>query len=173
MTFLVNHPPPLSGNNVSEKDIGWMQRALQLADRAQQNNEVPIGALLVVDDELISEAHNSPIAMNDPTAHAEILALRKGGEKLGNYRLLNATLYVTLEPCLMCAGAMVHSRIKRLVFGAADLKAGGVISQANVLDLPFLNHRVTYEGGVLAESCAHQLIQFFKNKRQMKEEKYK
>jgi len=158
---------------VSEKDIGWMQRALQLADRAQQNNEVPIGALLVVDDELISEAHNSPIAMNDPTAHAEILALRKGGEKLGNYRLLNATLYVTLEPCLMCAGAMVHSRIKRLVFGAADLKAGGVISQANVLDLPFLNHRVTYEGGVLAESCAHQLIQFFKNKRQMKEEKYK
>ena len=142
-----------------------MQQALALAEQAAREDEVPVGAVLVLDDQLIGSGYNHPIAKSDPTAHAEIAALRAGAEKIGNYRLLNATLYVTLEPCTMCAGAMVHSRIKRLVYGASDPRAGAVQSMEQVLDKPFLNHRVEYAGGLLAAECGEILSWFFKEKR--------
>ncbi|RDI44821.1 tRNA adenosine(34) deaminase TadA [Aquicella lusitana] len=150
----------------SERDNFWMQRAIQLAETAALQGEVPVGAVLVLNDEVIGEGYNCPISHADPTAHAEIVALRSGAKKLQNYRLPNATLYVTLEPCLMCAGAVVHARIKRLVYGAADPKAGAIVSMATVLNEPFLNHRVQHEGGLLAETCGHLLSQFFQARRQ-------
>lgn len=146
-------------------DQDWMQYAVNLAERAGQLNEVPIGAVLVLNDQVIGEGLNQPIAMHDPTAHAEIVALRAGGERVGNYRLLDAKLYVTLEPCIMCAGAMVHARIKELIFGATDPKAGAVVSKAQVLDHVFLNHRVSYQGGVCAKECGELLSNFFKARR--------
>lgn len=149
----------------SKQDEYWMQRALQLANLAAQANEVPVGAVLVLDNHAIAEAYNCPISTCDPTAHAEMMALRKGAEKIDNYRLVNTTLYVTLEPCIMCAGTMVHARIKRLVYGAADLKAGAIESKAHILDKPFLNHRISYAGGLLSESCGQMLSQFFQTKR--------
>lgn len=151
-----------------EQDIYWMQRALKLAEQAAVNNEVPVGAVLVLDNQVIGEGSNSPISHNDPTAHAEIIALRTGAEKIGNYRLLNTTLYVTLEPCLMCAGAMVHARIKRLVFGAVDTKAGAIESQSCALAYGYLNHRVEYVGSVLAEQCGAVLSEFFRERRSIK-----
>lgn len=147
------------------QDSDWMQQALLLAKKAEKVNEVPVGAVLVWNNEFIASGYNQPISKNDPTAHAEIIALRQGAEKIGNYRLLNATLYVTLEPCMMCVGAMVHARIQRLVFGAYDLKTGAVTSVATLLDAPFLNHKVQYQGGVLAQECGEILSNFFKSKR--------
>ncbi len=123
-------------------DEYWMRQALSLAQRAQEEGEVPVGALLVLDNQVIGEGWNRPIGRHDPTAHAEIMALRQGGAVLQNYRLLNATLYVTLEPCVMCAGAMVHSRIRRLVYGAADEKTGAVGSLVDILRHPGMNHQV-------------------------------
>lgn len=150
---------------MQKNDEHWMQQALRLAQHAQQQGEVPVGAILVHDDKLISEGCNQPISSNDPTAHAEIVALRQGAQFLQNYRLLNTTLYVTLEPCSMCAGAIVHARVKRVVFGAHDLRAGAVESVFNIFDSDKLNHRVSYIGGVLGADCLKVLQNFFKARR--------
>lgn len=147
-------------------DEYWMRQALQLALRAQEEGEVPVGALLVLDNQVIGEGWNRPIGRHDPTAHAEIMALRQGGSVLQNYRLLNATLYVTLEPCVMCAGAMVHSRIRRLVYGAPDVKTGAAGSLVDILRHPGMNHQVEILSGVLAEDCAATLSNFFRMRRE-------
>lgn len=149
----------------SEQDHFWMQHALQLAEQAKQHGEVPIGAVLIVDNEMIGEGFNSPITDCDSTAHAEIIALRRGAKKINNYRLLNSTIYVTLEPCVMCAGAMVHARIKRLVYGASDPRVGAVTSSFQILDAEQLNHRVEHAGGLLAEPCGKLLSDFFRERR--------
>jgi len=146
-------------------DKKWIRHALALAKHGQTQNEVPVGAVVVLGDEIIGEGWNHPIAMHDPSAHAEIVALRQAGHKLSNYRLLDAVLYVTLEPCVMCVGAMVHARIKRLVFGAFDPKAGAVKSTATLLDSPHFNHKVAWHGGLLADECAALLQDFFAAKR--------
>ena len=148
-----------------ERDEYWMNHALSLAKKAELSGEVPVGAVLVRKNELISEAWNQSIQTCDPTAHAEILALRNGALKIGNYRLLETTLYVTLEPCAMCAGALVHGRIARLVFGAFDPKAGAAGSVMNLLQHESLNHRVVIEGAVLQSACSLMLKDFFKAKR--------
>lgn len=150
---------------MNSRDEYWMQRAIAQAEEAKRVNEVPVGAVLVRNDELIAEAYNCPIATHDPSAHAEMMVMRKAAEVIKNYRLLDTTLYVTLEPCLMCAGAMVHARIKRLVYGASDPRAGAIASRAKVLDHDFLNHRVEYAGNLLAEPCGYLLSEFFKAKR--------
>ncbi|MBU3673253.1 MAG: tRNA adenosine(34) deaminase TadA [Sinobacteraceae bacterium] len=142
-----------------------MQRALALARRAAARGEVPVGALVVRGSEIIGEGANCPIGQHDPTAHAEIEALRAAGRALGDYRLTGATLYVTLEPCIMCASAIVHARIDRVVFGAWDPKAGAAGSIADVFAIPQLNHRVDVFGGVLAEECATLLSEFFRARR--------
>jgi tRNA(adenine34) deaminase len=146
-------------------DEHWMQLALAAAERAAAAGEVPVGAVLVRDDELLAEGWNQPIAGHDPSAHAEIMCLRAAGREARNYRLTGSTLYVTLEPCLMCVGAMVHARVARLVFGAADPKSGAVESLLRGFELPGLNHRVQAEGGVLAESCGELLREFFRMRR--------
>jgi tRNA(adenine34) deaminase len=146
-------------------DQYWMQHALALAKRAGEHGEVPVGAVLVLNDRVIGEGWNQPIACHDPTSHAEMLALRAGGRQIANYRLLGATLYVTLEPCVMCAGAMVHSRIQRLVYGARDLKTGAAGSQLDILHHPGMNHLVSVQGGVLEQECATLLSDFFKMRR--------
>ncbi|ATA20989.1 tRNA(adenine34) deaminase [Gibbsiella quercinecans] len=147
-------------------DEYWMRQALQLALRAQEEGEVPVGALLVLDNQVIGEGWNRPIGRHDPTAHAEIMALRQGGAVLQNYRLLNATLYVTLEPCVMCAGAMIHSRIGRLVYGAADMKTGAAGSLLDILRHPGMNHQLAITAGVLADDCAGMLSAFFRQRRE-------
>jgi tRNA(adenine34) deaminase len=146
-------------------DERWMLRALALARQAEAAGEVPVGAVLVRDGAVLGEGSNSPIHRADPTAHAEILALRDAASRLDNYRLVGSTLYVTVEPCTMCAGALVHARVERLVFGAAEPRAGAVASSARVLDNPGLNHRVAVAGGVLSEECAGLLRGFFAARR--------
>ncbi|HET7569327.1 MAG TPA: tRNA adenosine(34) deaminase TadA [Gammaproteobacteria bacterium] len=143
-----------------------MRRALELAACAEAGGEVPVGAVLVKDGEIVGEGWNHPIGAHDPTAHAEIAALRDGANTLANYRLPGTTLYVTLEPCAMCAGAIVHARVARLVYGAADPKAGAAGSIANIFALPQLNHRVVVEGGILSDEASTQLRQFFVARRQ-------
>lgn len=143
----------------------WMEHCLSLATRAAEAGEVPVAAAVVKDNELIADAYNQPIGSNDPSAHAEILALRKAASKLQNYRLPGCTLYVTVEPCSMCAGALVHARISHLVFGAEEPRAGAVVSHQQLLDADWLNHRVSYEGGVLAEACGQLMSDFFANRR--------
>lgn len=143
----------------------WMRYALRLAERARNEGEVPVGAVLIYDNQVIGEGWNRPIGQHDPTAHAEMMALRQGGKTLQNYRLLDSTLYVTLEPCAMCAGAMIHSRIKTLVFGASDPRTGAAVSQFNLLSSPALNHQVEIISGVLAPECSNQLSQFFRHRR--------
>lgn len=150
------------------QDEYWMRHALGLAQRAWEQGEVPVGAVLVQGDRVIGEGWNRPIGQHDPTAHAEIMALRQGGKVLENYRLLDATLYVTLEPCVMCAGAMVHSRITRLVFGASDAKTGAVGSLMDVLGHPGMNHQIEVQSGILAESCSAMLSDFFRQRREQK-----
>lgn len=147
------------------QDEKWMQRAITLAKNAALQGEVPVGAVLVFNDELLAEEGNAPIRTQDPTQHAEIAVLRTAAKKLNNYRLIDTTLYVTLEPCMMCVGALVHARIKRVVFGAPDLKTGAIVSAAQLLNQPFLNHRVTYHGGLLSKECGHLLSQFFRERR--------
>lgn len=142
-----------------------MRRALDLARHAEAAAEVPVGALVVLDDEVIGEGWNQPIVSCDPTAHAEIVALRAAAAQIKNYRLPDATLYVTLEPCVMCAGAIVHARIMRVVYGAADPKAGAAGSVFNLLESSLLNHRTQIAGGVLAEECGQGLKAFFQTKR--------
>ena len=142
-----------------------MQKALALAHKAAQSDEVPVGAILVLNDEMIGQGWNQPITYCDPTAHAEILALRDAANRLSNYRLVNTTLYVTLEPCVMCVGALLNARIKRLVFGAADSKAGAVAGIFHLLDTKKLNHPIDWEGGCLAEDSKKLLQQFFQARR--------
>lgn len=144
----------------------WMRRALALADRAGNEGEVPIGAVVVRDGELLGEGWNSVIAFQDPTAHAEVVAMRDAAKMTGNYRLPGATVYVTLEPCTMCAGAMIHARIDKLVFAANEPKAGVVCSTCSLLDEPRYNHQVSWQGGVLAEDSKERLQAFFRERRQ-------
>lgn len=148
-----------------DRDEYWMRQALAQAELAAAAGEVPIGAVLVKQDRLIASGWNQPIASHDPSAHAEVQALRAAGTALRNYRLPDTTLYVTLEPCLMCAGAMIHARISRLVFGAHDSKRGVVDSRWEVFDAPWLNHRVEVAGGVLEQECAALLKGFFRDRR--------
>lgn len=150
-----------------DNDIQFMEIALEEARLALEKQEVPIGALVVYDDRILSRAHNSPISMNDPSAHAEILAIRRAAEQIGNYRLVGTTLYVTLEPCIMCAGAIIHSRISRVIFGAYDHKGGGVSSLYTILNDQRLNHAVDVVGGILEEECSQILSGFFRKKRLM------
>ena len=149
----------------SGEDAHWMARALELARRAGEEGEVPVGAVVVRDGRSVGEGWNRPIAAMDPTAHAEINALRAAGQNAGAYRLPGATLYVTLEPCFMCAGAMVHARIERLVFGAADPKSGACGGVFDLLAQPYHNHKVTVTGGVLAEDAGELLRAFFRTRR--------
>ncbi|QCU89709.1 tRNA adenosine(34) deaminase TadA [Thiomicrorhabdus sediminis] len=153
------------GLTAQQIDEFWMNHARKLAEKAEQSGEVPVGAVVVLNGELISEAYNQPIQNNDPTAHAEVLALRAAGKKLGNYRLIDTTLYVTLEPCPMCAGAMVHARVKRVVFGAYDAKTGAAGSVFDLLQAPQLNHVLQVDGGIMQFECADQLSAFFKRRR--------
>ncbi len=147
-----------------------MRRALELACLAEAQGEVPVGALVVLDGEIIGEGFNAPIATTDPTAHAEVQALRAAAKHLGNYRLGGVTIYATLEPCIMCAGAIVHSRVQRLVFGARDLRFGGVRSKFCLADSDLLNHQVEVVEGVLGAECTEVLQRFFERKRILKEE---
>jgi tRNA(adenine34) deaminase len=143
----------------------FMREALAEADRAAQAGEVPVGAVVVVDGRIAGTGHNQPIGLRDPTAHAEILALRAAARAAGNYRLPGATLYVTIEPCLMCVGAMVHARIATLVYGASEPKAGAVESTQRAHEHPALNHRLVVVGGVLAAECAELMRRFFGERR--------
>ena len=147
------------------RDEAYMRRALELARHAEEAGEGPIGALVVLNDEIIGEGWNQPIVAHDPTAHAEIVALRAAAVRMRNYRLPAAVLYVTLEPCAMCAGAMVHARMARVVYGAADPKTGAAGSVFNLLESPSLNHRAQVTRGVLAEECGEMLRKFFEARR--------
>ena len=142
-----------------------MQVALELAERAALLGEVPVGAVIVSDGEVIGEGWNHPISGHDPTAHAEIMALRDAAQRVENYRLVNADMYVTIEPCTMCAGAIVHARIRRVIFGATEPKSGAVCSNGQVFDQPWMNHVVEYQGGILAEQCSGRISRFFQQRR--------
>jgi tRNA(adenine34) deaminase len=146
-------------------DIDFMRLAIAEAEQGALQGEVPVGAVLVQDGKIIGRGFNQPILSNDPSAHAEMVAIRQAAEALGNYRLPGSTLYVTLEPCTMCAGLLVHSRIARLVFGASEPRAGAVVSRAQVLDQSWMNHRMQVEGGVLSEECGALLSAFFRTRR--------
>jgi len=153
---------------MSDTDQNWMLRALELADRAErEDDEVPVGALIINEaGELVAESWNKNITRHDPSAHAEILAMRMAGERIQNHRLLGCTLYITLEPCAMCAMAMIHARIKRVVFGAYDPKTGAAGSVFNLLQDPRHNHRIEVQGGMLAEIASKKLSDYFRAKRQ-------
>lgn len=150
----------------TEADRRWMARALSLAKQAEAIGEVPVGAVLVRDGELLGEGFNQPITNSDPTAHAELIALRAACKKEGNYRLPGATLYVTLEPCTMCAGALVHARLQEVVFAAKEPKAGALVSTQDFFSSPQLNHLVACRHGLEAESAGNMLSQFFKRRRE-------
>ncbi|NOR71839.1 MAG: tRNA adenosine(34) deaminase TadA [Methylomarinum sp.] len=147
-------------------DEQWMRHAIRLAQRAETQGEVPVGAVLVKEGQCLAEGWNIPIQSHDPTAHAEMMAMRHAGLALKNYRLTDATLYVTLEPCVMCMGAISHARVKRLVFGAFDPKRGAVCNALSLTDASFLNHRVDWQGGVLEQTCSELLRDFFRAKRE-------
>ena len=150
-----------------QEDEQWMRYAMQLALRAEEAGEVPVGAVLVRDGQVVAEGWNLSVCEHDPTAHAEIRVLRAAGQRVGNYRLLDTTLYVTLEPCIMCTGALIHARIGRLVYGASDLKTGAVRSVFALLDDPRHNHQIAVTAGVLAEACS-QPSAFFARRREEK-----
>ena len=147
------------------RDVQWMTRALELAEWAASRGEVPVGAVLTKDQEIVAEGHNLTITSNDPTAHAEVVAIREAAQKLGDWRLTGCTLYVTLEPCAMCSGALVLSRLRRLVFGASDPKAGMVGSLGNLVQDERLNHRIEVTGGTLADASGDLLKDFFRARR--------
>ena len=149
----------------TEEDVMWMRHALTLADKAESIGEVPVGACVVLNGELIGEGFNTPITDNDPSAHAELRAVKEAAAAVQNYRLIDATLYVTLEPCSMCAGMLVHARVKRVVFGAKDAKTGAAGSVMNLLQHPALNHQLEVVSGVLADECANKLSDFFRKRR--------
>ena len=150
---------------MSSNDLLWMQRAISLAQEAEARDEVPVGAVIVCDDKLIGEGFNAPILSNDATGHAEIRAIRAACEKLENYRLPDSTMYITLEPCSMCAGAIIHARINRVVIAAKEPRAGAAGSALNVLQNDKLNHRCELEFGLCAEESASLLRGFFKRRR--------
>ena len=145
--------------------IKWMQKAILCAKSAQEKDEVPVGAIIVKDNKIIASGYNLSICNNDPTAHAEIIAIRNACEKLQNYRLTGCDLYCTLEPCMMCAGSMVHARIKKLIYAAPDPKSGVIKSNNNLLESKFLNHKIEVKSGVLAQDSANILKGFFETKR--------
>ena len=147
------------------KDAYWMKRALDLARKAEQANEVPVGAVLVKDNKLIAEGWNQPISSFDATSHAEIMAMRAAGKELNNYRLIDTTMYVTLEPCSMCVGAMIHARIARLVYGATEPRTGALGGAFNLLEAHQHNHLFAVESGVLAEESKVMLQNFFRSRR--------
>jgi tRNA(adenine34) deaminase len=149
---------------VSE-DAAWMQLALEQAALAARAGEVPVGALVIKDGQILGQGYNRTLLENDPTAHAEIVALRQAAARLGNYRLIGCEMFVTIEPCSMCAGALVHARLARLVYGASDPKAGAVTSVLQVLNHPSLNHKMTVQSGVLVDQCSALLQNFFREKR--------
>ena len=151
--------------NFTEQDQEYMQRAFELAEIAKEKGEVPVGAVLVKDGGVIAEGFNQPILSNDPTAHAEVMALRKAGQALENYRLVDTTLYVTLEPCAMCAMALVHARVSRVVYATEDPRTGAGGSVLNILRHDSFNHHCQVESGLLKEKCSAQLKSFFKAKR--------
>jgi tRNA(adenine34) deaminase len=142
-----------------------MREALAQADLAAAGGEVPVGAVVVLDGRVVGAGHNQPIGAHDPTAHAEVVAIRAAAAAVGNYRLTGATVYVTVEPCLMCVGAMIHARIETLVYGASEPKAGAIDSTQRAHEHPALNHRMTVVAGVMAAECAQRLKQFFAGKR--------
>ena len=148
-----------------QNDYDFMRIALEEAQAAYSAGEVPVGAVLVQDGHILARAHNLPITMNDPSAHAELLALRQAGEKVGNYRLVGAELYITLEPCIMCAGAIVQARLARVIFGARDPKCGAAASLYNILTDERLNHQVEVTEGILQEECGEIMSRFFRQKR--------
>lgn len=150
---------------ITDNDQQFIQHALMLAQKAETEGEVPVGAVIVFDNKIIAQGWNQPIQSHDPSAHAEIIALRNAAKNIGNYRLKNTTLYVTLEPCAMCVGAMIHARVDRLVFGATDPKAGAVKSTFQLLDDQRHNHVIQWKGGVLADECGQVLKAFFKRRR--------
>lgn len=153
---------------MNDTDLHWMQYALTLANRAEQLGEIPVGAVLVKDNTVIGEGWNQSITLSDPSAHAEMIAVRAAGKLVNNYRLIDSTLYVTLEPCPMCAGLLVHSRIKRLVFGASDYKTGSAGSIMNLTNHPDLNHQIEVTGGILKDQCAENISRFFSDRRKLK-----
>ncbi len=151
-----------------DDDAAWMELALEQARLAAEAGEVPVGALIIKDGEIIGQGHNRNLVDNDPTAHAEIVALRQAGARLGNHRLAGCVIFATIEPCAMCAGAMIHARLDRLVYGANDAKAGAAGSLLQVLNHPGLNHRMEITSGVLAGKCSEILQEFFRKKRALK-----
>ena len=155
----------ISIDSQNDADHQWMQYALKLAERAQAAGEIPVGAVIILGEDLIGEGWNTCISDSDPTAHAEMVAIRHAGLQLGNYRMLDACLYTTLEPCAMCAGAIVQARIGRVVMGTRDPKRGAAGSVLNVLDNPALNHRAVAQFGIEADACARLLKDFFKARR--------
>lgn len=148
-----------------QNDSAFMRQALDLAQQAASIEEVPVGAIVVANGEVIGRGFNCPIDSNDPTAHAEIVAMRDAAKNLGNYRLSGCELYVTIEPCTMCLGAMVHARIKRVIFGALEPRAGAFASNPMLMDADHFNHRVEWSGGVLEQDCSELIKEFFKGRR--------
>lgn len=153
---------------IENTDQRFMQRAFELAQQAEQHDEIPVGAVVVHQGKIIGEGFNQSIMQNDPSAHAEMLAIRQAGKHLNNYRLLDCTLYVTLEPCPMCAGLLVHSRIKRLVYASPDLKTGAAGSAFNLVDCSQLNHQLIVDSNIMTEQCSELLSGFFKRRRNEK-----
>jgi tRNA(adenine34) deaminase len=152
-------------HDVTDADAGWMQAALAQASEAETRGEVPVGAVVVLEGAIVGEGFNQPIGSHDATAHAEIVAIRDAGRRLGNYRLGGATMYVTIEPCQMCVGAMIHARISRVVYGTREPKAGAIESAMRAHEHPALNHRLTAVGGVLEADCRAVMQEFFKSRR--------
>ena len=155
----------IDNNKWTTKDIYFMQQALKCAQKAYEKDEVPVGAVIVKDNKIISKGYNKSITSKDTTAHAEIIAIRKACKKLNNYRLNDCSIYVTIEPCSMCAGALIHARIKNIYFGAKDIKTGACGSIFNIANSNKLNHNINIFGGLLEQDCAKIIKQFFKNKR--------
>lgn len=151
-----------------EQDEFWMRRALAVAAQGESLGEVPVGAVIVCDGELIGEGFNQPISSCDPSAHAEIIAIRAAAKSINNYRLVGSTIYVTLEPCTMCVGALIHARIERLIFGTTEPKSGAIVSRSQLLDADYFNHKIQLSSGVLAHECQHQLSAFFQKRREEK-----
>ncbi|MCW8834445.1 MAG: tRNA adenosine(34) deaminase TadA [Colwellia sp.] len=155
-------------DTIENTDQYFMQRAFELAQQAEQHDEIPVGAVVVHQGKIIGEGFNQSIMLNDPSAHAEMLAIRQAGKHLNNYRLIDCTLYVTLEPCPMCAGLLVHSRIKRLVYASPDLKTGAAGSVFNLVSSPQLNHQLIVDSNIMTEQCSELLSGFFKRRRSEK-----
>lgn len=172
MTDLSSSNLPLEQANKDQAklDLAFMQRAFELGQEAESHDEIPVGAVVVHQGEIIAEGFNQSIMLNDPSSHAEMNAIRKAGKYLNNYRLLDCTLYVTLEPCPMCAGLLVHSRIKRLVYACTDLKTGAAGSALDLTNSPQLNHQIEVHSGVMQEDCSQLLSAFFKRRRKEKKQ---